>query len=531
MKQKLAALNSLRAADDGRALSAANQNPTPNIMNKQKMIETLNKWGVKIPENATDEQLVELVAAGKPIENKVTPPPATSPAPQATNIIDLQKKVEDLENSLGEARRIRITNRVEALIVEDKLPAALKDKAIARAVKDESYLDELASLPSRPPGADPLENSIQATSGLEVTASIKDIARGFEAHNEATKAWQRGQVIPMETLRNQAVAKANFFKKFKNRFIEVMNTNTIPAGLKRQVILQDIIVDFARKVLNLDMFSTVYRNVPLEGTNKVEVPFYDLDTAGSQSFADVTGYNTIGDTTTDVREVEIGKGAANGDRLYIGLGFTSEELARQPYLKIAQLAKLKAEKLASDIVADILSVVTAANYGAAAYVGAAAGFDSDDIADLVLSCKLWPEDGRGLLVDTSLHVNLLKDPSFKSALNAASDAAIKEGRLNPRVLGFDYKENPTIPANGENLVGFAFFKSAILCAFAPVPPAEEVRNAGCTYEMLVDPASGAVLEYRTFGDPTLDSATHILESSYGFAKGNGNALKRLVTAA
>jgi hypothetical protein len=80
---------------------------------------------------------------------------------------------------------------------------------------------------------------------------------------------------------------------------------------------------------------------------------------------------------------------------------------------------------------------------------------------------------------------LLKDVSFKHALNAASDSAIKEGRLFPRVFGFDYAEYPTIPANAENLVGFAVFKSAILAAFAPVPPLEEVRRAGTEYSQRV----------------------------------------------
>jgi hypothetical protein len=46
----------------------------------------------------------------------------------------------------------------------------------------------------------------------------------------------------------------------------------------------------------------------------------------------------------------------------------------------------------------------------------------------------------------------------------------------------------------------------------------------------VDPQSGAALEYRTFGNNVLDTATHTIECSFGWAKGNGNALKRIVSA-
>ncbi len=278
------------------------------------------------------------------------------------------------------------------------------------------------------------------------------------------------------------------------------------------------------------MFGTVFQNVPLQGLNTVDVPFYDLDSSSSTSFVSGTGYTTIGNTTTDKREITIGEGASDGDRLYQALSFSSQEIARQPYLKIAELAGLKAEKLAFDIWQDILGIITFANYGAAAKTSAAALFDSDDIADLKVACKAWPEMGRGLLLDSAYDGNLLKDPSFKYALNAASDSAIKEGKLYPRVMGFDYVENPNIPANGENLVGFAFFKYAILVAFAPVPPVDEVRNAGTVWELITDPATGISLEYRQFGNNVTDAATNVIESSYGFAKGLGTGLKRIVSA-
>lgn len=560
-KQKLAALNSLRATPA--PSQGENHNKTQENQMKEK-IALLNKRGITPPANATEPQLDSLIAQSDAMRTQntailqawnVTIPtdatdaqivalvqngkPTTTTNGGELNAADKQV-LADLRNQLALNRRREIENAVKHHASAEggnKIPALEIDNWVNDAVaatddpvKGNPVLNRLSKLENRAPGVAPINPEISRID--VVNADIRDIARGFEAHNDATKAWQRGNdSISMSEIRNQAVAKAHYFKKVKNRLIEVMNTNTISTELKRQVILQDVVIrDFARRVLGLNLFSTVFRDIPLQGLNTVEVPYYDLDTSASTSFVSGTGYTTIGNTNSSVREITIGEGATNGDRLYQALQFSSQEIARQPYLKIAELAGLKAEKLAFDIWQDILSIVTAANFGAAAVTQPANMFDSDDLADLKAACKAWPEMGRGLLLDSDYDANLLKDPSFKHALNAASDSAIKEGKLFPRVFGFDYAENPNIPTNGENLVGMAVFKYAILVAFAPVPPVDEVRNAGTVWEMITDPATGITLEYRRFGNNVTDVATNVIESSYGFAKGLGSGIKRIVSA-
>lgn len=562
-KQKLHAQNKLTALQQ------------TNIQNMQKKIALLNKRGITPPANATEVELDSLIAASDAmrVQNKAIlttwnvaiPEDATDAAivtlvtngkpTTATNQPDINQHptIIALNAQIAQNRRKDILVVVEKAASDGKIAVLEIDNwtndaaaAVDHPTNGNPVLARLNKLEGHAPGFRPLP--IENTK-LEVTSSgIKDIIRGFENYDIPRNAWIKGQnisegrVTEMEVIRNNAVNKALFFRKFRNRFVEVFNTNTISAGLQRQVILNDIVIrDFARRVINLGMFSTVFRDVPLQGTHKVEVPYFDLDTSASQSFSSTTGYNTLSNTSSDVREIVVGEGATGTggfnvghNRAYIGLSFTSQEIARQPYLKIAELAGLKAEKLAFDIFQDVLSVITAANFGAPPIVKSAANFDSDTIADLVLACKAWPQMGRALMLDSAYHTNLLKDPSFKFALNAASDLAIKEGRLFPRVEGFDYTENPNLSnlANPgiANLVGFAVWKYAILVAFAPVPPIEEVRNAGTTWEMIVDPATGISLEYRQFGDNVLDTAKNIIESSYGFAKGLGTALKPIVSA-
>lgn len=363
--------------------------------------------------------------------------------------------------------------------------------------------------------------------------TLNDIHTVFaSAHAPALAIARGGNVRPQEVA-DFAMHRAKFIAGNEAAIPEVLNAagdNTLAAALKKDFVLQQTCRDFARRVLMLGQFSTVFANVPLAGTNRVQVPFYDLDASDSQNFTTGTGYADIGETVTASREITVGRGAEQGGRVYQALSFSSHEYRYLPTLNLTQLAALKAEKLAFDIVTDVLSVVTAANYGAAAATMAPDySSDADAIAGLVGACRLWPQSGRSLFIGTDIHAAMLRDNSFKNVFSAGSDAAIREGRLFPRVFGFDYVESPTIPDNSENLVGFACHKSAILCAFAPVPPIGEVQRAGTAYSLYVDPESGVALEYRSFGNNVFDRARHTIEASYGFALGNASALKRIVS--
>lgn len=504
-----------------------------NSMNRAQRIALLNSWGVMVKDEAsvTDARLDELIAMGRTAAVAAF---AGTPAPAASNVVHLTKA--DVDNAVATAvqaaeKRAEVKATLATLVTERRITQAQADKWLPTALKDDSVLAALKENPVMPEAAAPVSHE----SEISVDASPKEILANVASFDRSMRAWQDGKgSITMEQLKQDSIARAHFIEKHAAKILPVLNTNTVPAGLQRSVILQTVVKDFPRRIAPLLLFATKFENVPLEGTNKVEVPYYDLDSVATKSFKFTDGYVT-GDTVTAVREIQVGKRAdadvlddtKTYDRKYIGMGFTSEEMARQPYLKTLELAQQKADNLLQAITTHILSGVTAAAFGAAAKTEDADTFDSDDVIDVKLACKLWPREGRGLLLDSAYDANLLKDPAFKAAYAAASDLAIKEGRLFPRVMGFDYSEWPTIPENAEKLVGFAVFKSALLVAFAAVPPAEEVRRAGTTYQIVTDPTTGIVLEYRTFGDGQMDSASHIIESSYGFAKGNGNALKRI----
>lgn len=299
---------------------------------------------------------------------------------------------------------------------------------------------------------------------------------------------------------------------------------TVPAGLKLDRILNTALIALKRRLLPLMAFSVVHRDVMLQGTDIVRVPFVPLDQTASLDYDDNIGYEE-GDGTIESRPVTINK------RKYQTLSFTSQQLARQPILELEQILVAKTNQLAEDVIADIFSAVTAANYGAAAYTGAASAFDSDDIVAVRKVCAdaMWPETGRALVVNNTMDLYVMSDDNIKQAYAFGGSEGIREGRV-ARLLGFDYYSAPILPDNSENLLGFVSLPSAMLVAFSPIEPAEEVLNLMTDYRAVSDPETGLTLEYRAFGNAQGDKVTRIVECNYGYAVGDAAQLKRLVSA-
>lgn len=533
-----AAPEAVRVAAQSASRTRPDNGKTEPIMNRQQIIALLKKHGITVDDNATDAQLQALLdttlarasaAAAGPASNQTptpapapapapaaatTPTPAASPAP-ADNLVSLQAEVAAMRRERDTERRTRIERDVDACISENRIPANQRASWLTRAIADESVINDLRSMPVRFPGADPV-NSVRVTSEdpnviMTHLAGIRSRVSESDRFNPAS-ARERGLAFASELNRHRA------------RLADVFAANTIPTELKRQLILQDVMTAFAFPLLPLRAFATVFGGVTLQGTNKVNVPFIDLDSVASTDWNAANGY-VPGDTTSDFREINVNK------RKYKGIQFTSDELARQPYLLVADHMRQKVDKLAYDVVMDVLSVVTNANYGAAGFVGASAGFDSNDVVDLrgVCNTAKWPEMGRSLILNSEYDTALFKDSAIKSSEAFGGSEAIREGRI-PKIAGFDYYMSIAIPANAEQLVGMAVFKSAILFANAPITPTPDVLQNLSRYEAIVDPITGATMEFRQWGSADYDRSTQVVECNYGYSKGNGSALKRLTIA-
>jgi ATP-dependent protease ClpP protease subunit len=537
MKNRLAHFrNSISAAQQ----RAGNQQNQTQIMNREQMIALLNSWGVKFSDKATDAELVDLVKAGKPVNT------ATAPD-NSSKIAELENRIAKLTEAENSAKKLRIENAIDKLILNDQLTKNERDAAIKRALADESYLDELNARPVNRPGANPLR-----ATRVELTGeSFKDVSSHIL--NIGTRTTMdllrnsRGTIEERD--RRDIVARGmevtNVYRKHRDMLQQMFNTNNIDADLQRTVLLQEMLEEFVVPLIPLQQFSLVFSNVPLEGTDKVGVPFYPLQTAAAQSFNPATGYNTFADTNTNIREVAVGGGGANSgssaaantakDRKYLGMAFDSYTLNRQPFFNVAKLAQQNANKLAVDIIKDIISrVITAANYGASIKAVPAAAFSSDDVADLygAATGANWPMAQRSLTLDHTYNVSLLKDPTFKQYLAAGTTDALRKAQIQQ---AYGFEDIPIVPnltnyspAN-EYLIGWIVWRYAMLVAFAPIMPTPEVRTLLTRYDVVADPKTGAFFEYRQMADAQMDQSQYVVESSYGAGLGVASALKRLTS--
>jgi hypothetical protein len=358
---------------------------------------------------------------------------------------------------------------------------------------------------------------------LAITAEApRDVANGIMKLREPLENWLKGNHVEMSVISASARQIATEIEKHRKGLGTVLNSNTIDPALKRNVILSDFMRAFKRRITLLNAFSTKFNNVPLQGTNKVTVPFYDLDTSASKNFACATGYLFDEDTNLGMREVTINK------RKYKSMNFQSEVLRRIPYFNPEVAMMLKAEQLALDVWLDVLSIVTAANYGAVVKSVEPAAFDTDDLIDLrnIANKADWPDVGRAAVLSSDHEAALLADDAVKLYMNANSDQALREGATG-RLLGFEMFYSPRIPTNSEDLTGFIALPPAIIVATSPIAPAPGVRAQLLSYEVVIDPSTGIAFEYRYGADTWMDADREVVECNYGYAKGNENALKRI----
>lgn len=300
----------------------------------------------------------------------------------------------------------------------------------------------------------------------------------------------------------------------------------LAAGLQVTEILDAALLAFRKQIIPIRIFAHAFRkgDQPLRRGKTMEVPYYPIEGTASKDF-DEDGYDFTGaGPNAEVREVIVNK------RKYQPLVTTSEELRRYNFDPVA-LGTMKGNRLASDVVTDILSLVTAANYGAAAFTGLASTFDADDVADIQLACDLakWPTSMRSLIIGSAYNTALVKDNAIQAEYASGTTDPLYEGRMS-RLSGFDVHPSTEIPANGENLIGMAVYPSAILVGFSPIEPDASVKNKLEAYEVVEDPETGIFIEYRCWGDPDLDVRKEVIEVNYGYAKGEAAAIKRLISA-
>tara|TARA_R110000796_G_scaffold46566_2_gene112514 strand:- start:433 stop:2745 length:2313 start_codon:yes stop_codon:yes gene_type:complete len=505
-----------------------------NTMN-EKLINQLIEWNVTVPENISDTDLLTLYNQHSQSANTpAAPAPAntqTATAPSGASprgvdsvaVANQGNRIDQLEAQLATQRTADLTNRFHAA-AENRVPAADRANmldAVLTSADPEALLSTVANLAEISFGAAPMPT-------VTAEASVADVSNHIgELVHMTNRAFMRGEgSITAQDVSDNANRAAQVYNQHRGQLLEVFNANTLSADLQRTVFLNETMGAFSRRLIALNVFSTVFSNVPLEGFStlaKVSVPYFDLVAGASTDFDQSNGY-VMGDSTLGSKVVTIDK------RKYQPIRFNSAELSRLPIANLVEVGKVKAGKLALDVFADVLSVVTAANYSTAAFTGAASTFDYSDVVDIGTECGEadWTEDGRGMILTPAYVGALRKDGTVSDMSKSGGDVA-RTGSVG-NVSGFDVFESNHIPANSENLVGAAVHKSAMVIATAPIIPDEAVRSQLVRYELVVDPATGIAFEYRLWGNSDLDERREVIEVNYGKSVGQASAIKRIVSA-
>jgi hypothetical protein len=284
--------------------------------------------------------------------------------------------------------------------------------------------------------------------------------------------------------------------------------------------------DFARQVVDafvaaiapVRAFASDFSDVAVQKNATVTVPYV----GSADAATDFAGSYTIQDADATGVQISINK------HKFVSWGLSDTELSTRPSLNMAMFAKQKGFQLAKAVFQDIMSVVTNANYGAAAFTGAATTFDADDVIDIrgVCSAADWPTDMRSLIIDDAYYTALLKDNALQDASAGGSTDPLREGATG-RLGGFNVYESTLIPRNSENLVGLAVYPTAIFAAMRYLQP-QGGNNYSAAGPMTHE--SGITLGYREWYDNDSGTMRMVMEANYGYSKGDGAAIKRMVFA-
>jgi len=268
-------------------------------------------------------------------------------------------------------------------------------------------------------------------------------------------------------------------------------------------------------------FNAFCRNFSAEAVqrgDKIKV----LSVPAQDAAADFAGTYTVQDADAEGKDITINK------HKFVSWGLTDTEIATMPLVQIETFFTQKGYQLAKAVLQDVLSAVTASNFGTAAFTGAASGFDSDDVIDIAGACDtaLMPDAMRSLILSGAYATALLKDSSVKGADSFNSDDPIKRGIVG-NLVGFDVMKSQLIPGNSENLVGMAVYPDAMLVAMRYLEPQDEGQLLSSEP---VTEEGGITLGYRRWYNPSTGQNISVMECNYGYAVGNGSSLKRLVSA-
>ena len=294
--------------------------------------------------------------------------------------------------------------------------------------------------------------------------------------------------------------------------------NTL-TNLKDIKVAQRALMPFMANLLPVTAFSTNFGPQQADKGDTVRVPLVGAPT-GSSDFAG--DYTANADSTVITMPVTLNR------HKFKTVHVTAREASETAMNVLDTLVETAAQQLAQDVLLDVMTTITAANFGTPGIAAvAASNFDYKKVLSLREACGTakMPAAPRSLIIDSGHYTNLLADDVVAKSFNLNLSAPSVTDALIRRLAGFNLFETGIIPSDHtEKLVGFAAHPSAVAVAMRYLQPVAEYQQAGA----VTDPQTGVTFGYLRFTDTRANKVFVTIECLYGFAVGKSDALKRVV---
>ena len=283
-------------------------------------------------------------------------------------------------------------------------------------------------------------------------------------------------------------------------------------------VVQTALQPFMATLLPMKAFSTNFSPEPADRLDTVRVPIVGAPSPAS----DFAGsYTANADSSIDVAPVQLNR------HKFKTVHMTARESTETALNVLETLVSGAVKQLAQDVLQDIFSEITAANYGAPAIPAiASTAFDYKKVLAVREACATgkMPSTDRALVLDGAYFSSLLGDDVVaKSFMTPVALPGVVEGVIR-RLAGFNVYETSILPENNEKLAGFAAHPSCLAVAMRYMQPVAQYDDAGA----VTDPETGLTFGYLRYTDTTSNRVFVTVECLYGFRVAIHEGLKRIV---
>lgn len=501
---------------------------------KELLIQILAALGVKVPDNATEQQLTALVTEHAPkaqnaiaasakvaeLQTQLAELKTKAASPEGAAVIaSLQTQVESLVAIAAAQRKKNAEAAVQAAVDRGAIKAEdtkLRGLWVGLVEKDEQNLELLAALPGKATVQSvvvaPDVAQRNSASNIQIlSAGLVDTLKGYAAERDNKKRAQIYASGISPVLRDRSFLMG-----------PVLAANSL-ATLSGELVVQRALTLLKLSFPVLSAISTDFSDVGANFNQTVNTRLKVLP--GVSNYVAGTGYTAANATTTDVPVVI---NAHKG----VPITFNANELASTNRDLFGEQAEGAHYALGKTLVDALYALITVANF-ANETISTLNDFSRTKVSSLAtdLFTRGVPEMGRFLLLAPTFFDKLSSDSSIVSYAAFQRPELITEYML-PKVSGMQPYHAANLPT-AETLVGFGGTADTLALAtrvpsdFAQVLPG---ANGGGSVSVVTNPDTGISVQLVQYVDYAKAESTWRIAIMFGVAKGNVLAGQRLVTA-